>query len=397
MQRLKKAGADCMDSRKRLHKKCPRRPGRNFLATIAWFVVFALLGSLSAQAQSEEPAAPSREPVAPVNSPSAPDQQAGEHGDSQAQQLDPSAAGMISGVVLDQSGAIVAGAQVSLVRDNQMATQQAVGEDGQFSFSNVAPGPFELTITATDFAPLTISDVLRSGENYVAAEIALRVAPATTSVRVEPPRVEVAEMQIKAQEKQRLFALVPNFYVSYVPDAAPLTSKQKFELAGRTLIDPFTFTLNGVVAGIEQAENEFSGYGQGAAGYGKRYGASYADLVSSTLIGSALLPSLLKQDPRYFYKGTGTTRSRLLYALANSIICKGDNGRWEPNYSYIAGSLAAGGISNLYYPKGDRNRVGFIFESTGLGVGETAVYNIFQEFLLRKVTPKHNQSNPPKV
>jgi hypothetical protein len=319
--------------------------------------------------------------------------------DSQAQtQSDQPIPGNIYGTVLDQSGAAVAGAQVTLLRDNQPLLQQAVSEDGQFVFSNVAPGPFQLTIAASGFAQQTISDVLQPGQNYAAAQISLRVAPTVTSVRVEPPQVEVAETQIKAEEQQRLFAVVPNFYVSYLPDAAPLATKQKFELAWRTLVDPFTFTLNGAIAGIEQANNAFRGYGQGAAGYGKRFGASYGDLVSSTLIGSALLPSVLKQDPRYFYRGTGTIRFRLLYALANSVICKSDNKHWQPNYSYIAGSLTAGGISNLYYPKSDRNRVGFVFESTAIGIGETAVYNILQEFFLRKVTPKRsNQQNPPKI
>src|SRR4029077_10209307 len=146
------------------------------------------------------------------------------------------------------------------------------------------------------------------------------------------------------------------------PDAAPLSSKQKFELAWKSTVDPITFGVTGAIAGIEQAENRFSGYGQGAEGYGKRFGASYADLVTSTYIGGAILPSLLKQDPRYFYKGTGGKRSRILYALANSVICKGDNGHWQANYSGILGSLAAGGISNLYYPAKDRNGAGLTFE-----------------------------------
>jgi hypothetical protein len=68
-----------------------------------------------------------------------------------------------------------------------------------------------------------------------------------------------------------------------------------------------------------------------------------------------LLPSLLKQDPRYFYKGTGSTRSRLLYALTSPVICKGGNGHWQANYSNILGNFAAGGIANLYYPSSDRN------------------------------------------
>src|SRR6202042_3601118 len=109
---------------------------------------------------------------------------------------------------------------------------------------------------------------------------------------------------------------------------------------------------------IQQADNSFSGYGQGAQGYGKRYGAAYADFVTGTFLGSAVLPSVLKQDPRYFYKGTGSTRSRVLYAMANAVICKGDNGHWQADYSGILGALAAGGISNLYYPASSRSGAG---------------------------------------
>ncbi len=163
---------------------------------------------------------------------------------------------------------------------------------------------------------------------------------ATAQVQVVAAGTEVAEEQIKLQEKQRVLGIVPNFYVIYVHDAFPLNSKQKFELAWKTTIDPVTLVLTAATAGIEQAQNDFSGYGQGAQGYGKRFGAAYADAVIGTFIGSAILPSLLKQDPRYFYKGTGSTRSRILYAIANSVICKGDNGRWQPNYSSIFGSLA---------------------------------------------------------
>ena len=106
------------------------------------------------------------------------------------------------------------------------------------------------------------------------------------------------------------------------------------------------------------------------------------------MIGGAILPSLLKQDPRYFYKGTGTTRSRILYAIANSVICKGDNGRWQANYSGILGSLAAGGISNIYYPASNREGASLTFEEALLGIAGGAAQNLFQEFLVRKLTPK---------
>jgi hypothetical protein len=148
------------------------------------------------------------------------------------------------------------------------------------------------------------------------------------------------------------------------------------------------------VAGIQQQQGSFSGYGPGAQGFAKRYGAAFAGDATDTLIGSAILPALLKQDPRYFYKGTGSKRSRFLYAIANSVICKGDNGRWQPNYSAVLGGLASGGIANLYYPAKDRNGVGLTFENALLGTVGTAATNVLQEFLIRKLTPRAINPDP---
>jgi hypothetical protein len=303
--------------------------------------------------------------------------------------------GSINGTVVDPSGAAIAGAHVGLKREDQSSTQEAVtGDDGQFSFGNAAPGPFQLTIEAKGFAPQGLSGILHPGETYNASRIALALAAEKTEVRVEAPRVEVAEEQIKEEVKQRVLGIIPNFYVSYVPNAAPLSSKQKFQLALRSTVDPVTFLLTGAIAGVQQANNSFSGYGQGAQGYAKRYGADYADAVTSSFIGNAILPSLLKQDPRYFYKGSGSTRSRILYAIANSVICKGDNGRWQPNYSDILGRLAAGGISNLYYPAQDRSGAALTFENAAIGIGASAAANLLQEFVIRKLTPNSRNHNP---
>jgi len=305
--------------------------------------------------------------------------------------------GSISGTVVDPSGAAIAGARVGLKREDQSTNQEAqTGDDGQFSFVDIAPGPFHVTIAAEGFAPQTVSGILHPGEIYTSPRIALMLATEKTEVRVEVPRVEVAEEQIKEEEKQRVLGIIPNFYVSYVPNAAPLSSKQKFQLALRSTVDPVTFILTGAIAGAQQANNVFSGYGQGAQGYGKRYGADYADAVTSSFIGNAILPSLLKQDPRYFYKGTGSARSRILYAIANSVICKGDNGRWQPNYSDILGSLAAGGISNLYYPAQDRSGAALTFENAAIGIGAAAAANLLQEFVIRKLTPHVRNHDPAK-
>jgi hypothetical protein len=317
---------------------------------------------------------------------------------SAGQTADEKAPGSISGVVVDQSGAVVAGARVKLTRESQAASQEILtGEDGQFSFFNVAPGTFQLSITLPGFAAKTSSGVLQPGNNYSVPQITLLLAASTAEVQVLPSRVEVAEDQIKTEEKQRVLGVIPNFYVSYDHHAAPLTSRQKFELAWKTVIDPVNFGITGVIAGIQQADNDFSGYGQGAAGYGRRYGAAYGDLLTSTYIGSAILPSLLKQDPRYFYKGTGTVRARILYAVANAVICKGDNGNWQPNYSSILGSLASGGISNLYYPAKNRDGAELTFENALIGIGATAAANILQEFFIKKFTPSaanHESSKP---
>jgi len=307
--------------------------------------------------------------------------------------------GTISGTVVDQSGAVLTGARVKLTgaRDNQSLRQElSADEGGHFSFVNVAPGPFEITITATGFATQTTTGILHSAENYIVPSTALAVSAARTNVEVSLTQTEVAEEQVKIEEKQRVLGIVPNFYVSYIPDAAPLTSKLKFELAARSVLDPVTLLMVGGAAGVEQAQNHFSGYGQGAEGYGKRFGANYADAVIGTFIGSAILPSILKQDPRYFYKGTGSTSSRFLYAIANAFICKGDNRRWQPNYSNMVGSLAAGAMSNLYYPKQNRNGWGLTFENAAIGLGAGALSNVLQEFVLKKLTPKVPKSDPSR-
>jgi len=308
---------------------------------------------------------------------------------------DPQLSGRISGRVVDPSGVAAAGATVRLSADQSLDQQMLSDDDGRFSFVSVALGSFRLTITSPGFETQAFVGNLRSGESYVVPQIVLAIATAVIEIRVVPSQIEVAQEQMKEQEKQRALGFIPNFYVSYVPNAAPLTSKQKFELAGKTIIDPVTFVLTGAIAGLQLAHNDFSGYGQGTQGYAKRYGAAYADTATGTLIGSAILPSLLKQDPRYFYKGSGSKRSRVLYALANSVICKGDNGHWQANYSSILGTLAASGISNLYYPANDRG-AGLTFENTLIAIGATAATNILQEFVIRKLTPNVPNPDPSK-
>ncbi len=344
----------------------------------AWLSLILLICSFSAVAQTE------RSPRLAVendlrNSPTP----EGAIDEPQEQQKVP---GTISGSVVGQDGVALAGVEVKLTMEGQSLSQEVMtGEGGQFTFTNVAPGSFQLTISSEGFSAHTSTGVLHSGENLTVPQISMVLATNVTKVRVELSPIEIAQEQMNDEMKQRVLGVIPNFYVTYVPDAAPLTPKQKYHLAARLNIDPAYIVTAAGVAGVQQARNEFSGYGQGAQGYAKRFGATFADFTMSNFLGNAVLPSLFKQDPRYFYKGTGTAKSRALYALANAVICKGDNGHWQVNYSSILGSLAAGGISNLYYPASDRGAA-LTFENTAIGIGGTAILNLMKEFVLTKFT-----------
>jgi hypothetical protein len=297
--------------------------------------------------------------------------------------------GTVSGTVVDQTGTGVAGANVKLMRNQESVIQEVQSDDdGQFTFAQIPAGPFQLTIVAENFATQTISGTLLSGENYLCPQIMLSLATRITEIHVSPSTEEIAQEQFKDLEKQRVFGVVPNFYVSYAGEATALSSKQKFQLALKATTDPVTIAAVSLIAGVDQAANRYSGYGQGAQGYSKRYGASYANFASGLFIGGAVLPSLLKQDPRYFYKGTGTKRSRLLYAISRTVITKGDNQRWQPNYSSVLGDLAAGGISNLYIPERDRHGAALTFENAAVALGTTTVINVLEEFVLRRITSR---------
>jgi hypothetical protein len=188
-----------------------------------------------------------------------------------------------------------------------------------------------------------------------------------------------AEQQIQQQKQQRILGIVPQFNTSYINNAVSLTAGQKMRLAFASSVDPFSFGAAFVVAGLHEALNEDPGFGWGAEGYFKRSGAAYLDSFNGTMIGNGIFPSILHQDPRYFRLGYGSFHHRLFYAIATSYICKGDNGKWQPNYSNVAGNIVAGAISNLYYPSQNSGWGQTI--SNGLIVTtEGTVGGVFQEF-----------------
>jgi hypothetical protein len=300
--------------------------------------------------------------------------------------------GTIAGTVVDIRGALVDGALVKLSRakgsrGDLPAQQTTTGGDGRFAFAHVAPGDFVISVTLPGFGNATAAGSLQSGQSLVMPLFALKLATAKFEVEVYSDPQELAEQQIHLEEQQRLIGIFPNFFVSYDWKAQPLSEKQKFSLAWKNARDPGNLLLVGATAGVQQADNAFSGYGQGAVGYGSRYGADLGNLVAGTFIGGAVLPSLFHQDPRYFYKGTGSARARILYALSSAVICRGDSGRRQPAFAGVLGDLSAGAISNLYYPASDRQGATLTLENGFLGVAGDALNGLFQEFFLRKLTP----------
>ena len=295
--------------------------------------------------------------------------------------------GTIFGTVTDVNGDAVPAANVVLEgaspSDRRTVT---TNENGFFQLKNLNPGtPFHIAVTATGFADWTSHEIVLQPDQVLdLTDVNLQIAAVVTTVYAVSSE-QLAVEQVRAEETQRVFGFIPAFYVVYSHDAAaPLTTKLKFKLALRTSVDPFTFFGASFLAGINQAAGTPK-YVEGFKGYGERSASIYANGFTNILISGAVLPSLLHQDPRYFYQGTGTKKSRILHALSSPFICKGDNGRRQPNYSSIGGDLASSAISNAYYPAANRGP-GLVLQGTLVSIGGRMADTLIKEFLLSKLT-----------
>jgi Carboxypeptidase regulatory-like domain len=298
--------------------------------------------------------------------------------------------GSISGTVLDINGGIVAGATVTLIESGAppgpgiVVTSDAAG---RFLFDHLPPGRFQFTITSPGLETFVSSQiVLKPGEVHEAPRVDLPIASANIDVQVTVTQVELAQEQIRAEEKQRAFGVLPNFYSSYIWDAAPLTRRQKMHLAFKSATDPVEFLGASLQAAAQYNAGSYAGYGYGFSGYSKRFAAAYGDGAIARVIGSGVLPAVLHQDPRYFYKGSGTKKSRALYAISRAFITRGGDGKPQPNYSHIGGAFLGGAISNAYHPHADRG-VGLTITNGFIDTAGNAVNNLIREFILREITP----------
>jgi len=224
-----------------------------------------------------------------------------------------------------------------------LAAQQLVASDTGPAMLPDAPTP-----------QLSIADDPKQSSTSAAQQTP--APPPATAPQNETPeqRKARAAAELKAEESQRMAGIIPNFNAVNSGKAAPITPGQKFHLFFKSSVDPYQFALAGIDAAIGQAEDSNPGYFQGVKGYLRRYGANYGDNVDGNFWGNAVLPSLLHQDPRYFRMGHGPFLHRVLYSVATTVRCHGDDGNWQFNVSNLTGNLIGAAISNAYYPDGDR-------------------------------------------
>ncbi|HEV3513052.1 MAG TPA: carboxypeptidase-like regulatory domain-containing protein [Candidatus Sulfotelmatobacter sp.] len=293
----------------------------------------------------------------------------------------------MSGTVLDANHEVLPGARVTLERTSDAAVRTVEsGNDGQFVFSGLAPDMYKITVTAPGMSTFTSLQIpLRAGEARIVPPVTLSVLGGMTSVTVNGSKEELSKEQVEIAEQQRVAGIIPNFYSTYDWNAPPMLAKQKFQLSLRSTFDPVALLSVAGVAGAEQYQNVFPAYGSGFEGYGKRYGAALANHASGILLGRAVFPAIFHQDPRYFYKGRGSVGSRALYAISAAVVARGDDGRWQPNYSRVLGNFSAAAISNLYYPPADRG-ASLVLLNGLAGTGADAVANLIREFLLKRIT-----------
>jgi hypothetical protein len=189
-----------------------------------------------------------------------------------------------------------------------------------------------------------------------------------------------------------MFKVLPNYKTINDPDAAvvAMSVSEKFALV-KHYFDPFTFVFTSITAGIEQSTNEKAGYGQGAMGYAKRYGADFTDGFTNELFVTGVFPSLLHEDPRYYRLGHGGALKRTAYALSRILIAHSDSGTSRINASEFLGNITSGALSMTYYPQNERNVSG-VFTRMSVEIGYDSLFNVLKEFypdLKRKFHHNH--------
>jgi hypothetical protein len=328
----------------------------------------------------------------------------------------------ISGMVTDVGGSLVPGATIKLEMKKNTTRrlgdtprpgdledlynpllETTAGSGGEFEFHGLTTGIYRALITAKGLEPFLTNRIeLSAGQHFELPTVALPIANAGIAVTVYATSSEVADAELKLETHQRVLGLAPNYYESFVWNAAPMNTRQKFMLATKSRTDPFIILPTAIRAGIETARDTYPGWGQDTGSYGKRFAAAYGDAIFGRYIGGAILPSILHQDPRYFYMGPAQPISkRFWHAVSAGVVARGDNGRTQPNYSHIMGNAAAGALSTVYHPTGT-SAASLAGRNALFGVLGGGLQGLVREFLFNHFThnvpgyAKGKPANEPK-
>jgi hypothetical protein len=199
-----------------------------------------------------------------------------------------------------------------------------------------------------------------------------------TDPAAKPP--DAPSTTAKAQpENQALLAAKSFFFPNLAVNTKPLTPKEKFTLGVTNTVSGFNLLGTAAAAGISQARDTYPGYGQGAEGYFKRWGAGMAFSASTNMIGTFAIASMLHEDPRYFVQGSGKFGQSMKYAVSRVFVCRMDDGTTGTNWAALLGPLGAAGLQNTYLPEADRT-VGTTFENYAIAIGVTAGTNALREY-----------------
>jgi hypothetical protein len=299
----------------------------------------------------------------------------------------------IHGTVTDTEDAAVPAATVTINGSAAIAQHTLTADEaGWFEFTNLDPSvTYTVTVEAKGFTAWTSAPVaLQPGQSLMLDGIKLNISAVETTVMALTVE-QLARQQVTAEEQQRVLGVIPNFFIVYDRHPVPLTTRLKFELAFKASTDAISILGDVALAGIYQAADTPS-FQQGWLGYGQRFGAAYAGSFTNIMMGGAVLPSLLHQDPRYFYRGTGSSKSRALHAISAPFVCVGDNGHRQFNASSIGGDVVSSSLTYAYLPPQDRGAE-IILSNMVINTGGRMLNAIAQEFILSRFTKNGRSSS----
>jgi hypothetical protein len=315
--------------------------------------------------------------------------------------LAPSTLCHISGVVSDIQGGLIPGAHVIAERagateaEAQEATANSVG---RFRFSDLIPGAYSITISSPGFETYRILNInLKPGDAYEVPEVALPIARTSSDATVTLTEEQIAEAELNDELHQRVLGILPNYYTSYIWDAAPLNMRQKFKLAIRSATDPVFFATTAITAGVQQANNTYPSYGPGPGGYFTRYAAAYGDALVGRAFTSVLFNTIFHEDPRYFVMTNGSVIRRSWHAISSTFTQRGDDKKFHPAYANFLGSASTALLTSTWHPNTNLGEV--VLNDTIYSLGGQAIRNLAREFLYRHLTrhiPTYAKGKPPE-